>query len=85
MMQDLVKNIIETNYNRYFKCGDVVNYVIASNHDVSFGHLIDCRKRVIDPYDKYRAGLTIKVARILYILKDAGFIEKYGRSVWRIV
>ena len=85
MMQELVKEIIDTNYNRFFKCAGVVNYIIAQENEVSFGYLMNCRKRLNDPFEKYRRGLTVRVARVLSSLKNEGYIEKYGRYVWRIV
>ena len=85
MMQELVKDIIETHYNRFFKCGGIVNYIIAQENEVSFSYLMDCRKRVNDPFDKYRRGLAIRVARVLGSLKNEGYIEKYSSSLWRIV
>lgn len=85
MIRDLVKEIIETKYNRFFKCADVVNYIIAEQNGVSFKYLMDCRKRIEDPFDQFRRGLTVKVARQLAKLRDNGFIEKYSSQVWRIV
>lgn len=80
-----IKNIIDTNYNRFFKCADIVNDVIAVEHNVTIRDLMDCRKRVEDPFAKYRRGLSVQIARVLVKLRDAGYIEKYGRYVWRIV
>ena len=82
---ELIKEFIESNYNRYFKCADIVNDVIAHQNGISVKHLLDCRKCHDDPYDKFRRGLTVKVAKMLGKLRDAGFIERYNRRSWRIV
>ena len=77
-----IKGLIDGNYNCYFKCADLVNDVIADKNNVSIGHLVDCRKRSLDPFDKFRRGLTVKIARVLSQLRDSGEIEKYSRYVW---
>lgn len=82
---ELVKKLIETNYNRYFKCADVVDDVIAHQNGVSVKYLMDCRKCHHDPYDKFRRGMTVRVAKVLAKLRDSGVIERYNSRSWRIV
>lgn len=84
-MIELVKQFIDTNYNRFFKCADIVNDVIAEQNGVSLKYLMDCRKCHDDPFDKHRRGLTTKVGKVLGKLRDEGYIEKYNHRIWRIV
>jgi hypothetical protein len=80
-----IKGLIDSNYNCYFKCADLVNDVIAERNNVTVKDLMDCRKRTLDPFDKFRRGLNRQIAHALLKLKENGDIEKYGRYVWRIV
>lgn len=82
---ELIKGFIDTNYNRYFTCADIVNEVIKDQYKVSWKHLKDSRKLLEDPFDEDRRSLTIQVSRALTTLRQAGHIEKYSRRVWRIM
>jgi len=82
---DLVKEIIDTKFNRYFKCLDVVDYVIAEREGVSLKYLMDCRKRYRDPYGGGRISLSGEVTWVLKGLENIGYIEKYNRKMWRVV
>ena len=82
---DLVRGIIEANFNRYFKCVDIVDYIMAYRSEVSLRDIMDCRKRHDDPYDKYRVGLSGEVTWVLKGLKNVGYIEKYNGKMWRVV
>lgn len=82
---DLVRVIIETRFNRYFRCKDVVNYVIADREGVSLKFIMDCRKKFIDPFDDGRVSLSGEVTWVLKGLEGEGYIEKYNRKMWMVV
>lgn len=85
LLVDLVKEIIETNFNRYFKCNDIVDYVTAYRNEVSLKDIMNCRKRCHDPYDKGRINLCGEVTWVLKGLRNVGYIEKFNRKMWRVV
>ena len=82
---DLVKEIIKTNFNRYFKCLDIVDCVIANREGVTIKYLMDCRKKYRDPFDKFRGRLCGEVTWVLKLLKAEGVIEKYNGKMWVIL
>lgn len=80
---DLVRSCIEKNYNRYFKCSDIVNDIIAIQNGTTIKYLMDCCKCSYDPFNQYRRSLSVKVGKRLSVLRNEGFIEKYGARSWR--
>jgi len=82
---DLVKEIINTKFNRYFKCLDIVNFIIAEREEVSLKYLMGCSRMNVDPYDEGRINLSGEVTWVLKSLRNVGYIEKYNRKMWRVV
>ena len=82
---DLVKDIIKTNFNRYFKCLDIVDYIVAYRHEVSLKHVMNCRKQNHDPYYEGRINLSGEVTWVLKLLKAEGVIKKYNGRTWEIL
>lgn len=80
-----MKEIIGANFNRYFKCVDIVDYIIAYRNKISLVDVMNCRKRCHDPYDECRIGLSGEVTWVLKGLRNVGYIEKYNSKMWRVV
>ena len=82
---DLVKRVIENNFNRYFRCSHIVDCVIAEREGVSIKYLMDCRKRFDDPYYKGRINLSGEVTWVLKLLRAEGLIRKYNKKMWVVL
>ena len=82
---DFVKGVIEENFNRYFRCMDIVNCIVAVRNGVSLMFVMRCKKRDHDPYENGRTHLRGQVTWVLKGLEKDGYIEKYNKKTWMVV
>jgi len=78
-------DIIVNNHNTYFKCSEIAEEIIAKRYEVELKYVIDCLKRLDDPYKDDRIHVRVRLLRILARLKEKGLIEKYNTRFWRII
>jgi len=77
--------LIVENHNTYFKAKSVVEEIIAKQYEVELKYVLDCLKRLDDPYREDRKHIRARLLRVLCKLKELGKIEKYNKKFWRIV
>lgn len=77
--------MILKNHNAYFKCKELAEEIIAKQYEVNLKYVIDCLKRLDDPYSEDRIYIRARLLRVLKGLREKGLIEKYNAKFWRIV
>ncbi|TKJ26205.1 MAG: hypothetical protein CEE42_05180 [Promethearchaeota archaeon Loki_b31] len=82
---DLVKEIIKANFNRYFKCNDIVDYVIAYRNEISLGDVMNCclswdeRGSDCSEFDSYKdCGVYKMMVENKVEYDKMGVVERFG-------
>ena len=83
--EDRCLEMIRTNHNTYFKCREIAEEIIAEQYEVKLKYVLDCLKRLDDPYKEDRIFVRARLLHVLKRLKEKGLIEKYNARFWRII
>jgi hypothetical protein len=77
--------LIVSHHKTFFNARQLAEEIIADQYDVKLKYVIDCLKRLNDPYQEDRDYLRPRLLHVLKRLKEKGLIEKYNYKFWRIV
>lgn len=79
--------LIKANHQKYFRCKQLADDVLALQYDVPLKYIMDCKRRYAsgDPYAKDRTKLIHQIIHILHDLEKEDKIEKYNQKFWRIL
>lgn len=77
-------DIIKSNHQTYFKAKSLAEEIIAKRYETTVKYVVDCLKRLDDPFEDDRKQLKCRLIHILKRLNERGLIEKYNSKFWRI-
>ena len=77
--------IIENNFNRYFRAKYLIDLVIAEKHNITPEYVNNCRKMQENPFHKEEGSIRGHVRNYMIKLEKEGKIEKYSYYVWKIL
>ena len=77
--------IIENNFNRYFRAKYLIDLLIADKHNITSNDVNQCRKRLDNPFKKEENSIRGYIGKFLAKLEREKKIEKYSYYVWKII
>lgn len=77
--------LIENNFNRYFRAKHLIDLLIADKHGINSNDVNQCRKRLENPYRQEERSIRGYIGRYLAKLEREQKIEKHSYYVWKIL